>query len=355
MVNESALSGYLLEETLAWLLASSGYRLLVEPDHDERELIAGRHGLLVKGRGADHQVDALGELIYTAPFSLPLRLFVEAKFRNSRTGLETVRNAYGVLRDVNENYLRTSTNDRPHRRYQYAYALFSTSGFSRNAQEFALAHQISLVDLSSADFEDLREAIQAATREVLALVGSDQGSPFPVGQFRRLCRIALGTQGEYEPAAATAENAWLSERLVVDIAARLKVRLQEYTGGEFILAFPPAPFVLVLRGSRRAAIDRFLTYCARAPQHTVGLRHRPGSNPRSSTWEVFPRDETRGYLLTFTLPDRVEDWIARNGRERQAARTVKEDLLPSLLIYRFTDGHPQVIRLTYGPAALQRA
>jgi len=93
-----------LEEILARLLNRSGYQLLVEASQDADALRDGRHGLLVRGRGSDHQADALGELLVPTPFSLPLRLFVEAKFRGRPAGIADVRNALGVVNDVNEQW-----------------------------------------------------------------------------------------------------------------------------------------------------------------------------------------------------------------------------------------------------------
>ncbi|MFE4336842.1 hypothetical protein ACFRQM_48230 [Streptomyces sp. NPDC056831] len=45
VAKDSALRGYLLEESLAWLLRFSGYRLLVHEDQDPVELVA-RHAAL---------------------------------------------------------------------------------------------------------------------------------------------------------------------------------------------------------------------------------------------------------------------------------------------------------------------
>jgi hypothetical protein len=81
------LRGYLLEEALAWLLRNSGYRLLVDHSQDPDELVLNGNGLCVKGRGAEHQVDVLGEFAFTPAFSLPIRLFLEAKFTTLRPGL----------------------------------------------------------------------------------------------------------------------------------------------------------------------------------------------------------------------------------------------------------------------------
>jgi len=54
------------------------------------------------------------------PFSLPVRLFVKAKNRGAKVGLAEVRNAHGVIDDVNQHYsTELSTSYRhPLRRYQ---------------------------------------------------------------------------------------------------------------------------------------------------------------------------------------------------------------------------------------------
>ncbi len=159
-ITRPTLRGHVLEELLARLLQDSGYRLLVRAEQDPEALQDSGRGLLVRGRGTTHQVDVLGELDQPLPFSLPLRLFAEAKYRNGATGVDAVRNAYGTIRDVNEHYGTHSpgTYRIPMRRYQYQYSLFSVSGFTKPAQEYALAQQISLIDLSDPGFEALRRA-----------------------------------------------------------------------------------------------------------------------------------------------------------------------------------------------------
>lgn len=94
MVSRRALRGYILEEVLARLIMHAGYRLLVDANQD-RELSNRRNGLAVRGRGTFHQVDVLGEFLWTAAFTHPIRLFVEAKFRDAAAGLGMVRNAVG--------------------------------------------------------------------------------------------------------------------------------------------------------------------------------------------------------------------------------------------------------------------
>jgi hypothetical protein len=154
--------GKLLEEVLAYLIRNAGYQLLVDPVQDPDELAQRGAGLVVKGRGSTHQADVLGQLGWIPAFTFPIRLFVEAKWhRRSKTGLRDVRNAVGVLQDVNQNYVTQNDQDRSIlvRRFNYCYSLFSTTGFSKPAEQMALAHLISLIDLSGPEFRDLRELV----------------------------------------------------------------------------------------------------------------------------------------------------------------------------------------------------
>lgn len=193
MLKDSSLRGYLLEESLAWLLRFSGYRLLVHEDQDPVELVTEGQTLRVRGRGALHQVDVLGEFAFTPAFSMPVRLFLEAKYYQTRCELEVVRNAHGVVHDVNENFM-TGAGTRPRQRYKYSYALFSASGFTPDAQKYALAHQISLVDLSGASFTWLLGHIGAtATSLCSAQQHLPKSAPFPLNWMRSELRKALGT------------------------------------------------------------------------------------------------------------------------------------------------------------------
>jgi hypothetical protein len=191
MISE-ALGGYLLEEALAWVLHDVGYRLLVYKSQDPDELEDGSNGLCVKGRGAEHQVDVLGEFTFTPPFSLPIRLFLEAKFASHACRLHVVRNAHGVIHDINENFGRASGGS-SRKRYRYEYALFSTSGFTKDARDFANAQQIYLVDLSTGSCDWLRESIQITAKELLALQERLQIAIFPVRWMRSRLREMLDT------------------------------------------------------------------------------------------------------------------------------------------------------------------
>src|SRR5262245_44809312 len=103
MARLTNIRGMLLEEALLRLLEGTGYRTVLAPAHDPT-LRDGPAGLKVRGRGSDHQIDAISDFQAPPPFSHPQRLLVEAKCFDPgvRVGLPVVREAVGVLKDVSE-------------------------------------------------------------------------------------------------------------------------------------------------------------------------------------------------------------------------------------------------------------
>lgn len=87
MASKDAVKGYILEEVLAYLVRNAGYELIVDPELDPSSLEWRGNGLVVIGRGSAHKVDVLGQLEWIPSFTFPIRLFAEAKFRSSPTGL----------------------------------------------------------------------------------------------------------------------------------------------------------------------------------------------------------------------------------------------------------------------------
>jgi len=347
------LRGYVLEEALAWLLRHSGYEPINNPDRDQAAsppLGLTGVGLVVCGRGADHQVDVLGEFAFTPPFSLPIRMFLEAKYlrRGVPAGLTVVRNAWATIVDINENQSRDL--GRPLRRHRYVYTLFSRSGFSGPAQQFAAAHQISLVDLSTPAFGTLRQAVRDTAAELQpAIVG-----PGRLGLLREYLRKELQT---WDESLSTWQSGVPPASTVATIAAagrRLRNSLMAYDGGELLLGFPPAPFLITLTGAAPGDLTAFHRYAETHPEHEVLIRRLSETSPtQAGTWLVSSAANPSSYQLTFSLPAHVEEWITGNERERSRTRWVKQELLSAILIYRVVDGVPKVYRLTYTPSRLR--
>lgn len=356
MTTVEQVRGYVLEELLARLLYSSGYRLLVSETQDPEALKRGAHGLLVCGRGADHQADVLGELTLPVPFSLPLRVFVEAKYRRKPTGLPEVRNAHGVVHDVNEHHSTASAGSRtiPMRRFHYRYTLFSASGFTKPAQQFALAQQIALVDLSNSGFAGLLAAADQAAHKLLDLAIRNQASPFPIGQVRTALRLAFGTwtdQDFDDVAAGSADavafeqpesRAWQAE--VLNRANReprllpggrlasIAAELASQATGNLVFAFPSAPFVLALRPTDLDAFDAYVN--RHGTELSVDIRFVTRREV-TGDWMIVPADGSPGFQLQFSLPALLEDWLLRDKRAAaQHARNIKAELLSSIAVFR---------------------
>src|SRR5262249_54663549 len=103
MDNSRQLRGALLEEAALFLLQRSGYKT-VDSRGNDRTLLETAAGLAVSGRGTYHQIDAIADHLVTHPFTHPQRLLVEAKCLSptDKVGIETIRNAVGVVKDTSE-------------------------------------------------------------------------------------------------------------------------------------------------------------------------------------------------------------------------------------------------------------
>lgn len=160
-MKKSQARGYLLEIVLSKLIEINGYDVIRR--EDGREIVEKSNGLNLRGRGGFHQFDTLGKFRITPPFVYPLRLFVEAKFYSKKAvGIDKVRMGVGILEDVNTNYSTVEMNNEELaiERYQYHYAIFSTSGFTEPAQRFAIAHKIHLIDLSGDEYKRIIDFIK---------------------------------------------------------------------------------------------------------------------------------------------------------------------------------------------------
>ena len=181
--SNETLRGLLLEEAILYILSRSGYTPILSA-HSDTTLQDGRSGLEVRGRGTWHQIDAVADFSLVPPFSNPQRLLLEAKFRNGTTGIEIIRNATGVHKDVSENWVVDPVaggESTARKRYHYLYAVFSKEPFTKPAQDYAYAQDIYLLPLKrSAYFQPIIEAIDNVSFD-----GADKPSLKDVRKFVR--------------------------------------------------------------------------------------------------------------------------------------------------------------------------
>lgn len=344
-ITRDTLRGYILEEALAYLVRGAGYRLLVHPDQDPENLIKRGNGLGVKGRGSDHQADVLGELLWIPAFTFPLRLFVEAKFRGGRTGISAVSNAIGVLLDINQrNSIERDVSKFP-RYYRYEYALFSTSGFSPRAIDMAIAHQVSLVDLSGDEFSGLRNEV---TRSADALISLYEERYQRYGEettrrgrlvsaVRTGLRRELGTWPEGIPQVDEQGVQIPHDELFPAIQIARQYR-------ELFVGMANGPFMILLKERNPG---EFINYANMQRRHAVEI-HWTKQEGNGRTWEITPRQDKTAYRLTFRLPDKLADWIfTRSDLSRQRALQVKQNYFSNITIYRHIQGEDYLYRLEY--------
>ncbi len=352
-ISNDTLKGYILEEVLAYLVRHTGYKLLVDSRQDSHDLDNRGNGLVVKGRGGVHQVDVLGQLEWIPAFTFPLRLFVEAKFRRKKTGIGAVRNAIGVVLDINQNNFPTREQKIFPQKYQYVYALFSTSGFSRPATEMALAHQISLIDLSGDEFNDLRNAISQASDRIVGQIDREEhyesdeldirGRGELVLSVRNILRNTLGTMPS-DIETQIYEDSQLRNALepVTNVA-------REYN--ELFVAMANGPYMLLMKADNP---QFFLDYARERPRHRVTIRwNRQIDNGR--TWIIAPSEDGNAYTLSFRLPELLSRWIfnVKDGVRERALQT-KQTFFSNIAVYRYIDGQDFLFRLEFDLESTRR-
>lgn len=364
-ISKEALKGYLLEEALAYLIKNTGYTLLVDESQDTRELQKRGNGLVVIGRGGEHQVDVLGQLSWIPTFTFPIRLFIEAKFRTTKTGIGVVRSAVGIIEDLNQNFSPMRETGILIKRYNYNYALFSTSGFSKDAIKMAIAHRISLIDLSGPEFADLRNMIEqaadniiqhyATTEEVAAtndntIENEDDSlsrNSF-ITQLRMFIRQQLGTW----PSSVIENPHWRGQGegiLLDNFLGELFSFLRHYN--ELFVGMANGPFLVVLKADN---VSEFRSYVREHPTHKVTI-HWSAYDNGGRRWYIRPVDYyNRGYQLTFTLPKILGDWIFNSDNPISKAVDAKEKFLSNITIYRSSEDKDELYRLIYSAEDTQR-
>lgn len=360
MISYETLRGYMLEEILAYLIRNTGYKLLIDDSQDPIELGWERNGLVVKGRGALHQVDVLGELMWIPAFTYPLRLFVEAKFRDKKTDIATVRSAVGSMLDINQNNMPQAMrlnggNPQIRPKYQYVAAIFSSSGFSRPAMDMALAHGVSLIDLGIGDFQPLLCGISESARTIYGMgrVMGSAGVIVPevmsrgafIHSLRNALRSRLGTLPDL-PNGGRQSDPYVQNAVSPALDDAIQSAREV---GELFVGMGSGPYMIVLKASDP---DAFLAYAQDYPSHDVHITwNRKADN--GETWFIRPAYNPDQYSLSFRLPQTLSEWIFSKDNVRRAAMNVKNTFFSNITIYRHVDGRDQLFRLRFNPQEIR--
>ena len=304
-MKKSQAKGYLLEIVLAKLLKVNGYDLVTSTDNEDNEdneiVNLPRNGLNIKGRGAYHQFDSLGTFRITPPFTHPIRLFLEAKFYTSnKVGIDRVRMGIGILQDVNTNYSTVKmTNEKlklP--KYNYNYAIFSTSGFTGDAQRLALAHKIKLIDLSSGYYSWIRDFINQIVDRLFSRNNDDISSRF-FNDFKEDFSRWINNLNYNQL------DRWFDFDYQLSVVNEFVNQMQNVRS-IYIASTKSSQIIALIPDND----DEFRNSLLRNPHQEVTITWNENEN---DVWIVRPTRNYVQYRLTFQLPTVVRDYIFNNS------------------------------------------
>lgn len=335
MPTVAQIHGMLLEEAVLHLLRFSGYRPVTAHGNDPT-LRLGTAGLEVLGRGEHHQIDAIADFTIPQPFVNPARLLVEAKFKDSAVGIEIVRNAVGVLKDVSEYWVSPSTPGRGRARarpsqqprYHYQYALLASSGFTENAQRYAVAHDVYLIPFERAGFF---QPVMAAIRACAPNDGATDrrrgvGMDIDLSELRRRVRESLWRSRRFK--AEGAGDATLAAALVaaIDAIRRVEYAVLAVALGRVPLVLTPAPGVDI--GEIEGTVQVRIYW----DEESWYLR-RVGANGREED------------LFSFDVPETLlAQYIDQHELSPRSALNLKEETLSEIQALLVRDGQVRLVR-----------
>lgn len=324
--------GAILEEIVLHLLRMVGFRIVTENDGEEG-ICVGSSGLEVEGRGEKHQIDALAAFDYTPSFMYPIRLLVEAKCHKQKVGIEVVRNAVGVLKDISENYFSTTESRQPSvklQRYNYLSAIFSTSGFTENAGRFAIAHQIFLIQYERIPLlKPTIEGLTELSESHFSINGLNQDDV--VKKTRQYARTLLS--GELP-----SSGHYLSTDGVTHFNDEIYSHLQAIEGSYFGMLQGKWPIHLISNTPLRA----------KAFESTDNINSKLWGL-KAERWSFVPKDVQRNgeewFELFFDLPDHIADLVKAAKGDKGEVGRIKKDYCSYIVLSGKIGGVRRQIRL----------
>ena len=317
-MKKSQFRGYILEEILANLIRTSGYTLITKAPYNDPDLINEGGDLIVKGRGAKHQIDVMGELNWIPAFNYPLRLMSEAKFRKKKVDIDVIRREVGILADVNQNYFVSDNEIKP--RYCYSSVIFSTSGFKDSAIDMAIAHQIQLADLSDSEYFELKNMIIAFTSSIFG-----NSSTINKNNYRNI-RGYLKNQLRSTNTDLNYNEINREQKTACD-------ELISYVNDDehvLFIGMSQGGFMLLLKATNAG---QFIEYAKSNQTHEVQIKWSIDNDQR---WEITPLDDT-SYKLSFNLPSKLHDWIFKTSANKFTEALYQKGKLFSKISIYFHD------------------
>ncbi|MGW6255132.1 hypothetical protein ACWF5S_28955 [Peribacillus butanolivorans] len=243
----------------------------------------------------------MGQFPISLPFTYPVRLFLEAKFKKSATGIDVVRTGIGILQDLNSNYqtIDLQGQDLLSQRYNYQYVIFSTSGFSNNAIKLAIAHKIQLIDLSGIEYDKLRRVISETAKSLNTF-------NYSLKDIRQFIRDHLFNLNYI--------NRRFDREFDRDNLEKILYCYIEFirTFGDLYLASTNSPFTISLKPSSSYHFKHFLD---ETKNTTFDVKIRWTDNNKYY-WHIYSQD-SREITFSFALPTLFYEYIFKQQTRDQ--------------------------------------
>lgn len=340
-MNKEQAKGYLLEIVLSKLIEINGYDLITDNDIGRTNEIVDlpRNGLNIRGRGGYHQFDSLGTFRITPPFVYPLRLFIEAKFYTSkRVRIDKVRMGVGILEDVNTNYstVDVEAEQLVVSRYNYHYAIFSTTGFTEDAQRYAIAHKIQLIDLSGMEYKPIIELIDSIVENIPVKINNNKPTKvldIDFDEFKALFRKNIFNDDVIPDFSNLLRQN--SEILREEI-----FRLRDKIRGRYLyLASTNSGHVIPL-----LTTDAFNEVLVSNAHQKIAIKWK---HSKPNRWIIIP-DDNRDIRITFELPKLLDKFMRLEGQLEHNSRNIKENIIKKMAFIAYLDSeNPTLCTLTY--------
>lgn len=205
-------------------------------------------------------------------------------------------------------------------RFNYQYAIFSTSGFSENAIRLAIAYKITLIDLGGSEYYDLLHIIDEIAQNLLDWMKAHRISLNEVREYIRriLFNERLIGNGNEEEKYELLENI---------LGPFFKV-IEEY--GDLYLASINSPFSILIKPS---SPDLFRSFIGNVRKSTFEVRiHWYDDEPEM--WEIRLDDNRFDELiLKFYLPELIKQYVFNRPNVLLNALNAKEQFFGSMIFY----------------------
>jgi hypothetical protein len=209
----------------------------------------------------------------------------------------------GILQDVNTNYstVEMTSEELKLPKYNYNYAIFSTSGFTDDAQRLAIAHKIYLMDLSSGYYNWIRDFINQIVDRLFDINGI-RGEDISGDIFN-------GFKEDF--------SRWINN-LSYNIPYRwFDFDIQQSVVNEFVnqMQNVRSIYIASTKSSQIIALvpnddEDFRESLRRNPHQEVTITWNENEN---DVWIVRPTGNYDRYRLTFQLPSVIREYIFDNS------------------------------------------